>query len=59
MNTLTTRAEEIMTDFQLKSIIKMVLSIARKSGDLKAVITELEKLLPPNERDDIYKQDDN
>ena len=43
---------DVMTDFQFKSIIKMVLSIARNSGDLRAVITELEKLLPPNERED-------
>ena len=46
----TTEGVEVMTDFQFKSIIKMVLSIARKSGDLKAVIAELEKLLPPNEQ---------
>ena len=52
MNTMTTRSEDVMTDFQFKSIIKMVLSIARKSGDLRAVIAELEKLLPPNERED-------
>ena len=55
MNTLTARSEDTMTDFQFKSIIKMVLSIARKSGDLKTVITELEKLLPPNEREDTKK----
>ena len=46
---------DVMTDFQFKSIIKMVLSIARKSGDLKAVIAELEKLLPSGERE----EDDN
>ena len=50
MNTLAARGEESMTDFQFKAIIKMVLSIARKSGDLKSVIEELEKLLPPNEQ---------
>jgi len=49
---MMTRSEDAMTDFQFKSIIKMVLSIARKSGDLRAVIAELEKLLPPNERED-------
>ncbi|MCL2009613.1 MAG: hypothetical protein FWG71_03585 [Synergistaceae bacterium] len=47
--TLEERAD-VMTDFQFKSIIKMVLTIARKSGDLKTVIAELEKLLPPSER---------
>ena len=56
MSTLTTRSEDVMTDFQFKSIIKMVLSIARNSGDLKAVIAELEKLLPPNEQEDTSKQ---
>ena len=34
-----------MTDFQLRSIIKMVLAIAESKGDIKEVIEELKKLL--------------
>ena len=39
-----------MTDFQFKAIIKMVLTIARKTNDADAIIHELERLLPPDER---------
>ena len=39
-----------MTDYQFKSVIKMVLSIAKKTSDVETVIEELEKLLPENER---------
>lgn len=54
MNTATrdiTEGEEIMTDFQFKTIIKMVLSIAKKTNDVNVIIKELEKLLPEDERD--------
>ena len=39
-----------MTDYQFKAIIKMILAIARKTKDAQAIISELEKLLPPDER---------
>ena len=48
----TERGEEIMTDFQFKAIIKMVLSIAKKTRDADAIIKELEKILPEDERAD-------
>ena len=41
-----------MTDYQFRSIIKMVLAIAKKTTDVSAVIEELEKLLPKDERDE-------
>ena len=44
--------EDIMTDYQFRSIINMVLAIARKTTDVNAVIKELEKLLPKDERED-------
>lgn len=37
--------EEVMTDLQLKSIIKMVLTILKKSESKEDAIAELEKLL--------------
>jgi type II secretory pathway component PulF len=37
--------EEIVTDYQFRSIIRMILSIAESKGDIKAVIKELKKLL--------------
>jgi mannitol/fructose-specific phosphotransferase system IIA component len=50
---MTTQTMEgsIMTDFQFKAIIKMVLAIARKTKDANAIIRELEKLLPEEERE--------
>jgi mannitol/fructose-specific phosphotransferase system IIA component len=42
--------EEAMTDYQFKTIIKMVLAIARKTNDANTIIKELEKLLPESER---------
>ena len=42
----------IMTDYQFRSIIKMVLAIARKTADVNAIIRELEKLLPKDEREE-------
>ena len=47
----TAKGEEIMTDFQFKAIIKMVLTIARKTKDVDTIIRELEKILPEDERD--------
>ena len=41
-----------MTDYQFRSIIKMVLAIARKTTDVNAIIKELEKLLPKDDRED-------
>ena len=53
MSTATVRKdEEIMTDYQFRTIIKMVLAIARKTTDVNAIIKELEKLLPEDERDE-------
>jgi hypothetical protein len=45
------RGEDQMTDFQFKTIIKMVLAIARKTTDVRVIIRELERLLPENEQD--------
>lgn len=44
--TMTTKGEDIMTDYQFRTIIKMVLGILRKTDDVQAVIDELENLLP-------------
>jgi hypothetical protein len=43
---------DIMTDYQFRSIIKMVLAIARKTTDVNTIIRELEKLLPKDEREE-------
>jgi hypothetical protein len=51
MTTAAMKGEETMTDYQFKVIIKMVLAIARKTKDASAIIKELEKLLPENERE--------
>jgi hypothetical protein len=48
----TAGGEDIMTDFQFKAIIKMVLTIARRTRDADAIIKELEKILPEDERDE-------
>ena len=45
------KGDEVMTDYQFRSIIKMVLAIARKTSDVGTVIKELEKLLPKEDRD--------
>ena len=45
------KKEDVMTDYQFRSIIKMVLAIARKTTDVNTVIRELEKLLPKDERE--------
>jgi hypothetical protein len=50
MTTATVKGEDMMTDFQFKAIIKMILAIARKTRDASAIIRELEKLLPEDER---------
>ena len=39
------KGAKVMTDFQFRSIIKMVLAIAESKGDIKEVIEELKKLL--------------
>jgi hypothetical protein len=41
----------VMTDYQFKSIIRMILSIAESKGDVTEVIEELKRLLdePENE----------
>jgi len=41
----TVREEDIMTDYQFKSIIKMVLEIAETSDDLERVKKSLRGLL--------------
>jgi hypothetical protein len=53
--TALAEAEEIMTDYQFRSILKMVLAIARKTKDADAIIRELENLLPADERNDAEK----
>jgi mannitol/fructose-specific phosphotransferase system IIA component len=52
------RGEDQMTDFQFKTIIKMVLAIARKTTDVNTIIKELERLLPENERTEQENKDD-
>ena len=52
ITTKTMTGAEEMTDFQFKTIIKMVLAIARKTPDVNVIIKELEKLLPEDERDE-------
>jgi type II secretory pathway component PulF len=37
--------ETYMTDYQFRSIIRMILSIAESKGDIKEVIKELQGLL--------------
>ena len=44
--------ESAMRDYQFRAIIKMVLAIVRKATDINAVIKELEKLLPKDEREE-------
>jgi hypothetical protein len=46
MATVVATKEEIMTDFQFQSIIKMVLEIAESKNDVSEVIRALKKLLP-------------
>ncbi|MDR0293046.1 MAG: hypothetical protein LBH95_02705 [Oscillospiraceae bacterium] len=46
----TPQREDVMTDYQFRTIIKMVLGIARKTDDVKEIIEELEKLLPESDR---------
>lgn len=54
MSTLskTWEEEQIMTDFQFKAIIKMVLSIAETTQDANKIIKELKKLLGDDDQDD-------
>jgi hypothetical protein len=44
MQTHATREGAIMTDFQFKALMSMVLSIIRKSKDLKEVEREIQAL---------------
>jgi hypothetical protein len=43
-------SERTMTDYQFRSIIRMILSIAESKRDLTEVIEELRKLLDENEK---------
>jgi mannitol/fructose-specific phosphotransferase system IIA component len=45
----TIREESIMTDYQFKSIIRMILAIAESQQDVATVIQELKKLLDEND----------
>jgi type II secretory pathway component PulF len=45
MSSVAAKGAMEMTDYQFKSIIRMILSIAESKGDIKEVITELRKLL--------------
>jgi len=40
-----------MTDYQFRTIIKMILAIAKKTTDVDVIIEELEKLLPEDDKD--------
>lgn len=44
------KEESIMTDYQFKSIIKMVLAIASSTKDLNKVVEALQDLLPENDQ---------
>ena len=50
MPATVTKGENIMTDYQFRSIIKMILAIAKRTKDADAIIRELENLLPDDER---------
>jgi type II secretory pathway component PulF len=45
------KGEAVMTDYQFKSIIRMILSIAESKGDVAEVIEELKRLLEEPEND--------
>jgi len=52
MNTASVlREEDVMTDYQFKSIIKMAVSIVKDARDKESAIKELERILPESERD--------
>jgi hypothetical protein len=44
------RQEDIMTDYQYKSVIKMVADMVYESDDVKKAVVKLEELLPFDER---------
>lgn len=44
------KEDSIMTDYQFRSIIKMVLAIASSTQDLEKVVEALKDLLPENEQ---------
>ena len=46
------QGEDVMTDYQFRTIIKMVLGIARKTENVEDIIRELEKLLPEEKKED-------
>jgi len=49
MHTSTVREEEIMTDYQFKSILKMVRTIADNTNDIKEVRAALTELIDEKE----------
>ena len=51
MNTTgTMKGGDVMTDYQFRSIIKMVLAIAANTKDLDKVIQALKELLPESDQ---------
>jgi len=44
MSTKTLEEESIMTDYQFKSIVRLVTDIAKKSDSLEELVKSLEKL---------------
>ncbi|GHV04952.1 hypothetical protein FACS1894217_01020 [Clostridia bacterium] len=44
------REEDVMTDYQFKSIIKMVIDVAQETNDVAKIIGKLNALLPESER---------
>ena len=45
-----TREEEIMTDYQFKSIVRMILNIAESTNDVEKIKESLKELLEPDSK---------
>ena len=44
--------QEVMTDYQFKSIVKMILRIVKSSKDIEEITKSLEELLKDKNQDD-------
>ncbi|MCL1902965.1 MAG: hypothetical protein FWF94_00925 [Oscillospiraceae bacterium] len=56
MNTATIEREDIMTDYQFKSMIKMAIGIVDDAKTKEEASKKLKMLLPENERNSINTQ---
>jgi len=52
MNAITARGEEIMTDFQFKSLIKMILGYVEETEDIEKIKKYLLDLLGEEDKGD-------